>query len=940
MPNGLRVAIILACLISGGLLTSLDNFTVVKAKNSNDFFQQDKQKLGKVVGLVVNLSTGEALPNANIEVIETGKIVSSDLDGNFTLDLEPGAYHLRAYLNNFLETRKEIVVTTNELTTLDLVLTQEGAGEVIEVTANQTSPTISLLEERRSNIAISDLVSRTEISKDSSSEVAGVLQKVPGVSVVGNKFVYVRGLGDRYSNTVLNDALMPTPQPDRRVVPLDQVPSELVQSLKVLKSFTPDQPGEFAGGLVKIETLEFPNRTSLKISSSFSGNTQTTFQDFLTYPGSRLDFLGFGRSRRELPNLIPNQTVRRGSQLISGFSSSELQQFGRAFENVFEPRTSKGLLNQSYGAVASTQIGKLGLVGNLTYSSSSQQLDEIRNFFRVASDSNGNSTIFAPTRYNYDSGNQNVRLGFILNAAYKVNSNNKILLKNFFSNDATDETRATDGFFDDRGSRIRGSRLKYVQTRTGTFQLAGESLIPQLGNAVLNWRLTYSRATFDEPDLREVLYEFDTTLNKFVYFDTTQSGLRMFSEMRENIREPAFDLLKYFFTSKSTFSVKLGFSNINRDRKFNSRRFRFLPRGFDGVDRSASPENLYAPENITPNRFELNEDTRPTDFYVASQDITAGYFLGDYTRGKFRFIGGARIERGKQEVSTLDAFSVQPIPIVAKLDDTDILPSISGVYNFTSRFSVRTSYSKTVSRPQFRELSPFEFSDITGGRATLGNPNLKRARIRNFDIRGEWLEGNNLLSVGFFYKSLISPIEIVVEPTTALRTSFRNALGAENKGLEFEFRQNLAQISSKLNGLSLNTNYTFVSSNIRIGVQDLSVVTSKERPLAGQSRHLFNTAIDYDIAKLQANARLIFNYTGARISDVGTFALPDIVEKGYPTLDLLFSKEFGKKDNKWEIKLSGENLLNRLVRFKVLDQPFQVYRRGRNFSLGVSYTFF
>lgn len=938
MPTRLRTAIILACLISGWLLlTPLDSFTTVKARN---FSQQDKQKLGKIVGLVVNLSTGEALSNAKIEVIEIGKTIASDLDGNFTLELEPGVYTLRANLNNFLESRKEIIVIASELTTLDLVLTQEGIGEVVEVTASQTNSTISLLEERRSGIAISDLVSRAEISKDSSSEVAGVLQKVPGVSVVGDKFVYVRGLGDRYSSTVLNNALMPTPQPDRRVVPLDQVPAELVQSLKVLKSFTPDQPGEFAGGLVKIETLEFPNRTSLKISSSASGNTQTTFQNFLTYPGSRLDFLGFGRSRRELPGIIPNQVIRRGSQLISGFSSSQLQEFGRAFENVWEPRNSKGLLNQSYSALASTQIGKLGLIGNITYSSNSQQLDEIRNFFRVASDSNGNSTIFAPTRYNYDSGSQNVRLGFILNAAYKVNSNNKILLKNFFSNDASDETRTTDGFFDDRGSRVRGSRLKYVQTRTGTFQLAGESLISQLGDLVLNWRFTYSRATFDEPDLREVLYEFDNTLNKFVYFDTTQSGLRMFSEMRENIREPAFDLLKYFFTSKSTFSIKLGFSNINRDRKFNSRRFRFLPRGFDGVDRSASAENLYATENLTPNRFEINEDTRPTDFYVAAQDVTAGYILGDYTRGKFRFIGGVRIERGKQEVNTLDAFSAQAIPVVAKLDDIDFLPSISGVYNFTSSFSLRTSYSQTVSRPQFRELSPFEFSDITGGRATLGNPNLKRARIRNFDIRGEWLEGNNVLSVGFFYKNLVNPIEIVVEPTTALRTSFRNVLGAENKGLEFEFRQSLAQISSKLTGLSINTNYTFVSSNIRIGSQDLSVVTSKERPLAGQSKHLFNSSIDYDLTKLQASARLIFNYTGARISDVGTFALPDIIEKGYPTLDLLFSKQFGKKDNKWEVKLSGENLLNRLVRFKVLDQPFQVYRRGRNFSLGLSYTFF
>lgn len=937
MPTRLRIAIILACLISGLFFNYLANFTTVKANNN---LQQEKQKMGKVVGLVVNLSTGDALSNATIEVVGVGKTVTTDLDGNFTLDLEPGTYKLRAQLNNFLETYKEITVVASELTTVDLVLTQEGAGEVIEVISNSTNSAISILEERRAGSAISDLVSRAEISKDSSSEAAGVLQKVPGVSVVGNKFVYVRGLGDRYSNTVLNDAQMPTPQPDRRVVPLDQVPAELIQSLRVLKSFTPDQPGEFAGGLVKIDTLEFPKRSSLKISSSFSGNTQTTFQNFLTYPGSRLDFLGFGLGRRELPSFIPNRTIRRGSALISGFNSQELQDFGRSFENIWEPRDSTASPNQSHSILASRQIGKLGLVANLTYGNSSQQLSEIRNFFRVATDSNGSPIIFAPTRYDYNSGTKNVRLGAIVNLAYKINNNNKILLKNFISNDATNESRVTYGFFDDRGSRIQGTRLKYVQTRISTFQLAGESLLTQLGNSVLNWRFTFSRATFDEPDLRESLYEFDQTLNKFVYFDTSQSGLRMFSKMRESVREPGFDFLKYFFTNKSTFSVKLGFSNVNRDRTFDSRRFRFLPRGFDGIDRTASPEVLYSKENISPNGFELNEDTRPTDFYVASQDITAGYILGDYTRGKFRFIGGVRIERGKQEVRTLDAFSVAPVPVIAKLDNTDFLPSINGVYSFNSNFSIRTSYSQTVARPQFRELSPFEFTDITGGRATLGNSNLKRAKIRNYDIRAEYLSGDSLLSVGFFYKNLINPIEIVVEPTTALRTSFRNVLGAVNKGLELEYRQNLGNLSSHLTNLSINTNYTFVSSNIRIGVQELSVVTSKERPLAGQSRHLLNTSLDYDLPKWQTSTRAIFNYTGARISDVGTFALPDIVEKGFPVLDLLASKRFGEKDGRWEIKFSAENVLDRLVRFKVLDQPFQVYRRGRNFSFGISYNFF
>ncbi|MEW6731900.1 MAG: carboxypeptidase regulatory-like domain-containing protein, partial [Acidobacteriota bacterium] len=541
--------------------------------------QQQQPRPGKVVGLVVNLTTGEPLVKASVEVVSTGQQVYTDTDGNFTLELPPGEYQLQASHTDFLNNTQQIIITSGEVTFIDLVLSQQGSGEVVEVSAGSGSEQVAFIEERRAGTTIADLVSRKEISNDTSSDAAGVLQRVPGLSVVNNKFVYVRGLGDRYSNTVLNDSLMPTPQPDRRVVPLDQVPSNLVQSFKVLKSFTPDQPGEFAGGLVKIETLEFPNQSSLKISSSVSGNTETTFQDILSYPGSRFDFLGFGLGRRSLPDIIPDQRIRRGSQLITGFSPEELQRFGLAFENVWEPRMRTGSPNQSHSVVGSTQLGKLGLVGTLTYGNSSQQLDEIQNYFRVASDSNGNRVIVPQTLYNLGVGTNNVRLGAITSAAYKINPSNKLLLKNFFSNDANDEVRVAQGFFDDRGTDIIDQRLRYVLSRTTTAQVSGEHLISRLGNSIINWRLTYARATFDDPDGRQSRYEFDPTLQQFVYFETAQSGLRMFSRMRENIREPAVDWSRFIFKTNATINIKAGGSYSNRDRIFNSRRFRFLPRG-------------------------------------------------------------------------------------------------------------------------------------------------------------------------------------------------------------------------------------------------------------------------------------------------------------------------------------------------------------------------
>jgi TonB-dependent receptor len=923
------------------ILASFCLFKLQLEVASKTGISQSKERKGKIAGLVVNLSTGEPIPNAGIEVLSKDLTVYTDMDGNFILELEPGTYQLRVFFSDFIEVRKEVTVIASDVMPVDIVLSQKGSGEVVEVQAGPASEVGSILEERRAGTTISELISRSEITKDTSSDSAGVLKKVPGISVVNNKFIYVRGLGDRYSNTVLNNAVMPTPQPDRRVVPLDQVPSSLVQSFKVLKTFTPDQPGEFAGGLVKIETLEFPNKSSFKISSSFSGNSETTFQDYLNYPGSRFDLLGFGLGRRALPSIIPEKRIKKGNQFVSGFTSEQLQQFGRSFEDVWEPRENTGPLNQSYSASGSSQVGKLGLVGAVTYGYSSQRLDELQNFFRVASDSAGNKIIVPQNIYSLRADSNNVRLGIIVTAAYKIDQSSKLLLKNFFSNDAVDDVKIAQGRFDDRGTDIIDQRIRYQLTRTSTNQLSGEHLVSGLGNSIFNWRFTYSRATLDDPDLRQSRYEFDQSLDRFVYFETAQTGLRQFSEMRENIREPAIDWSKYIFAKNSTINLKAGFSYSNRDRKFNSRRFRFLPRGFDGIDRSASPEKLYAPENITPDRFELFEDTRPTDFYVASQDITAGYVMGDITINRWRFIGGVRFERSKQDVRTFDPFSIEARPIIADLDNTDHLPSIGLVYSLRPDVNIRLGYSQTVSRPQFRELSPFQFTELVGGRETQGNPDLNRARIRNFDSRLEWYQKNGgLLAFSFFYKNLIDPIETVVEATTALRTSYRNVDRAVNRGFELELRENLGKLSSRFNNLSINLNYTFVDSNIVIGKQNLSILTSKERPLSGQSRHLVNFAFDYELPRWNADLRTLFNYSGARITDVGSVGIPDTIEKGYPSLDLQLSKRLGTDGEKWELKFSAENLLNRRVRFTVDNQPFEVYRTGRTFSIGISYKFF
>lgn len=898
---------------------------------------------GTLIGFIGDARSGDLIRGASVEIVGTGKVVKTGPDGDFSVELPAGTYSVRFTFDGFTsQTREAIEVVAGDTVQIDAVLSPVGYGEEVTIVAGAGGDIVAQLEDRKTATTISDAVSKAEMAADTSSSASGVLQRVTGVTVQDD-FVYVRGLGERYSNTVINDALVPTPQPDRKVVPMDLIPTNLLQGVKILKTFTPDQPGEFAGGLVRLETVELPKAASLNVGYSLGFNSQTQFGDlpYLSYPGDDQDFIGFGLSRRALPAIIPtSERALRGNIFVpGGFTPDELQAFGRSFENVWSP-SAQGTRPDFSGTISGgNTFGKLGVVGAIGLKNEQRSQRERRIFYQI--DSGGELTEQA--NYDYNVSNETSRLGATANFAYQLSTNHKLFFKNLYSNQSVDEARVFEGLNGDRGNVLRNQRLRYVNERILTSQVSGNSLFSALGNTILDWRFTYSRARLDEPDLRESLYEQSPITGEFTYLDQNQSLFRLFNTMRENLREPAFDVSRFWFLSKVTFSLKAGATYSNRDRFFESRRFRFTPRSLFGIDLTQTPEELLSTENIDPDRgFEIREETRNTDTFVARQDVTAGYLMGDVTIGKWRFIGGARVERSIQQVRTFEPFKASTPSVNANLDNTDWLPSIGAVYSLTPTQNIRAGYSRTLSRPQFRELSPFEFTDVTGGRSSVGNPDLLRTLITNYDVRYEWyLTPNEIFSVSYFYKGLDDPIEQVVEPGATIRTSFRNADRATNQGLEFEFRKNLGFVWNRLENASVSVNYTYVNSNVEIGQQDLSIVTSLVRPLVGQSAHVFNSNIVYEVPKWNFDARVFFNYTGERITDVGSLGLPDILEHGFPALDMRFSKRFGGGDVKrWSVDFEMQNLLNRQHDERQGNLPFRVFRSGRDFQVGVSYTIF
>lgn len=898
---------------------------------------------GTLTGYIGDVRSGDLIRGARVEVVGSSTEVSTGPDGDYSVDLPAGTYSIRFHFDGFVDqTRDGVEVAPGDTVQVDVVLSPIGYGEQVTVVAGSGDDVVAVLEERKTATTISDAVSRAEMAADTSSSASGVLQRVTGVTVQDD-FVFVRGLGERYSNTVINDALVPTPQPDRKVVPMDLIPSNLLQSVKILKTFTPDQPGEFSGGLVRLETVELPKAASLNVGYSIGFNDQTHGGDlpYLSYPGDHLDFFGFGLGRRSLPSIIPtDERLLRGNIFVpGGFTPEELQTFGQSFENVWTPVSEGTRPDFSANISGGNTFGRLGVVGAIGLKNEERSQRERRTYYQI--DSGGVLTPQAD--YDYAVSDETARLGATANFAYQLPTNNKLFLKNLFSNQSTDEARVFEGLNTDRGNVLRNQRLRYINERIVTSQASGNHLFPALGNLILDWRYTFSRARLDEPDLREALYEKSPLTGKFTYLDQNQSLFRLFNTMRENLREPAFDASRYWFLSKVTFSLKAGASYSNRDRSFESRRFRFTPRSLFGFDLTDSPEELLVAENINPTRgFEIREETRNTDTFVARQDVTAGYLMGDVTIGKWRFIGGARVERSIQQVRTFEPFKPSTPAVNANLDNTDWLPSIGAVYAITPTQNLRAGFSRTVSRPQFRELSPFEFTDVTGGRSSVGNPDLRRTLITNFDVRYEWyLTPDEILAVSFFSKSLDDPIETVVEPGANIRSSFRNADRATNRGLEFEFRKNLGTLWSRLEHASISVNYTYVNSTVELGEQDKSIVTSLVRPLVGQSQHVFNSNIVYEVPRWNFDTRVFFNYTGERLTDVGSLGLPDILEKGFPSLDARFSKKFGGGDVKrWSVDFEMENLLNRQHDERQGNLPFRVFRSGRDYQLGVSYTIF
>ena len=902
----------------------------------------------RVVGVVRDETNGMTLPGVPVEVVGTSQIVYTDTDGRYILDLPPGMHRVKVLLEGYQEKLVNVEAGTERTITLDVGLTMNRFAETVTVTADainvQTSSAEAQLIERKNAQVITDNVGAAEMKSNGDSDAAAAMQRVTGISLVDNQFVYVRGLGERYSNTTLSGSVLPTTEPDKKVVPLDLFPAGLIDSVQIAKSYSPDKSAEFAGGLVQIEPLKVPAGPTVDISYGLNYSTTATGKSILKSPLGNRDWLGYDNGVRELPGSIPgNKIVRRGVFTPDvGYLPDQITEFGRLLDNRWRPTTSDGAPGQNWGLVFGNRFNKLGIVASAMHSYKEQYTEERRRFFRVEDAATGD--LQAISDYAMQYGTQKAQLGIVGNVAYQFTSNHRLGIENFYSHSGRDEGRTFQGGNTENVFYYTNYRLQFIEEGLMSNGVSGEHFLQGLSNSAIDWRVTSARANRDEPDLREVLYQSTLVTNADGSFGTTgtpiladesQSGFRLFNALDDETLDAAANWSTFGgVTGARPMQLKFGLNYVERTRDFTSRRFRFIPIRIlkDGaalVNETLSPEELYSSANIGT-AFRFNEETRPVDAYEGRQTTAAGYGMFDLAfSSRSRLVAGARVERFEQEVNTFDPFGLFVRTITAENRNTDVFPSVNFVQSVKANQNLRVSYSTTVNRPEFRELAEFEFTDVVGSRAVKGNPNIDRALIHNVDGRWEAFTGSRgVMAASVFYKKFDSPIERVVIGGAQPIVTFQNADNARNFGVELEAGHQFG------GGFFVNANYTFVDSTISLRPEQRTVQTSLERPLAGQSRNLLNVIAEYAVGGF--STRVLYNFFGDRISDVGSNEAPDILEQGRGALDLVLSQRLGRIN----LRLALENLTDSEYLFTQGNEDQRVFTLGRTIGFSLGYNVF
>lgn len=896
---------------------------------------------GRIAGQVVDRGTGH--PVMSVQVFITGGTIgtSTDLDGRYRLPPLPAGTHSVTFrrLGFQLARFDRVRVIADSVTTLNVAMdpavTSLTAVEVKGSSVERMSAEAGLLALQKAAPSVSDGISAEAIKRSPDADAADAVTRIAGISVVDSKFVVVRGLPERYSNTLLNGVELPSPEPTKKLVPLDIFPASLIDAIVVTKAATPDRPGDFAGGSVEVRTKEFPERFVAELSFSQGYNSRSTFQrvpvlargmsDYFAKPPDRFTHLGISQ------NIVSSPTGPRMTE-----------RFAESVRSVWQPAELSGPLHAGFGATLGGQIAlgpnPLGVVFSLTQSLKTEYTPDRLLLWLVEAEEPRRGYVYRQTQTSAD-------LGALLNVSYRLGAATKLGLKNLYTRNAEETFVRSDGFETERGddSPIRQYQVRYVERRFLQNQLAGEHVIRPLFGSRIEWKATRATAWRDEPDHRTVRYTLPAGRSEYVVNPSNPNPDMWIRYLTDELRSGQLDVtVPVGLRHTADASVKVGALYRSKARTFDVTYFRFELSRLSDIE-TLSPEQIFSPEYLGSHVY-LRPFTGLADSYSADEGIGAAYAMIDVPLlERLRLVGGARMEDWTLELrrSASDTATALLAPPKAA---RDLLWSANLTYALSDRMNFRLAGFRSVTRPDPREVSPDFYLDLVGGCYSVGYPELERAKVLNADARWElYPAAGQVISVSAFYKEFEKPIvEIVGLALNSCRTQPRNAKSARNVGAELEARHALDMLPGPLSHLTASLNVTVVQS--RVDLSGIGGHYAPGTPLTGQSPFVLNTGLTYASSGGRLGASALYNYFADRVARYGIAEpdpLPNLIEEGRGTLDAKVQTRVMRGTT---IALSARNLTDAASRF-TFEFPTsgtatsEYVRRGISLSLSLSHAF-
>ncbi len=899
-------------------------------------------------GRIIN-TKNEPVPGASIVIQETKKLVSANVEGEFNFTLEKGKRYSVLVSSTGYQSKSVDEIDPATLVDEPLVIVLEpkvttGESIVIRSTRRQES-TVALLTFQRTSSSMASGLAADFIRRTPDKNTGEVLKRVSGASIQDNRFVVVRGLSDRYNAAMLNTAQLPSSEPDRKAFSFDMFPAALIDNIIIHKTATPEFTGEFSGGLVQVNTRDIPTKDVLTVGVGIGYNNQSTFKPFTSNARNKFDWLGFDDGTRNLPDSFPANA--RDYRALGKNAAGVARQVALSQDfsgDVYRESTSDAMpiynFNLTYAKTHRFKRGGiLGTLVGMTYRKA-QLIYEVDRRFHEA---DGTVIFDYKDRQNL----YQVNWGGVANISY-VKGRTKISWKNLFNQLYEDKYYVREGY---NTSRLNDLKLysSYLNQRSlATTQLEGEHQLSK-GGIKLRWNGNAGYNMKTQPDLRTALYA--RTINTTQPFDIDPDDTRRFySELQDySVGGGGQLIVPMNWGLKDKQTLKLGGGNTTRFRDFSSRIFRYNVTNYNSfiaANGRKPVEEAFQSENMGNSGFVLEEFTNNVDSYFGISVLNSAYGMMDNTFGDLRLIWGLRAENFQQLLTSRTQTGNRSVRLTEKWD---MLPSLNAMLKMGDKTNLRLSGSRTVARPEFREIAEFAFYDYELNYGILGDTGLRRSSIMNYDARYEFYpKAGESISIGAFFKDFTDPIELRLDPASnadARRYFYSNALSARSIGFEVEVRKGLDFIAPKLKNFSVFGNYTYIRSEVTFN--DLSAGNKEvkaDRPLQGQSPYLLNLGLQYTSPVF--NASLLYNRIGERLSLVGNNEFPNVFERPRNLVDLQLSTKV--LDKKGELKLNVSDLLNNaFYHYENVndatsfqdgtDRLFYAYRPGTTVTVSFSY---